>query len=160
MWHDRRTDLVGRVPARLVLQRINGVSCWLPAAGQCDPVAVHQERVATRRLREALPVVARGKKGRALLAPAAARGHVLAVCAYAEAASKKHQRARRSAPSCTSFVTLRPLNPLNPLNQRRLPSAAGSRASRHTGLICCVSASRLTRHAFAIAEAFAASERT
>ncbi|MBF8300665.1 MAG: hypothetical protein HW394_1035 [Acidobacteria bacterium] len=59
---------MGRVPPRqLVLQRVKGVSRWLPAAGQCDPAAVHKVRVATRRLREALPVVARGKKARALL---------------------------------------------------------------------------------------------
>ena len=51
----------------ILLQRINRVLRFLPAAALCVPAAVHDARVATRRLREALPVVARGKKGRALL---------------------------------------------------------------------------------------------
>ena len=51
----------------ILLQRINRVLRFLPAAALCVPAAVHDARVATRRLREALPVVAPGKKGRALL---------------------------------------------------------------------------------------------
>ena len=54
--------------ARPVLsQRINRLLRFLPGAALCVPGAVHDARVATRRLREALPVVARGKKGKALL---------------------------------------------------------------------------------------------
>jgi len=57
-----------RNPARpILLQRINRVLRFLPAARLCVPAAVHDARVATRRLREALPVVARGKRARALL---------------------------------------------------------------------------------------------
>ena len=56
----------------ILLQRINRVLRFLPAAALCVPAAVHDARVATRRLREALPVVAPGKKGRVLLK--AARG--------------------------------------------------------------------------------------
>jgi CHAD domain-containing protein len=56
----------------ILLQRINRVLRFLPAAALCVPAAVHDARVATRRLREALPVLAPGKKGRALLK--AARG--------------------------------------------------------------------------------------
>ena len=57
-----------RNPSRaILLQRINRVLRFLPAAGLCVPTAVHDARVATRRLREALPVVARGKRGRALV---------------------------------------------------------------------------------------------
>jgi CHAD domain-containing protein len=62
-----------RNPARpILLQRINRVVRFLPAAALCVPAAVHDARVATRRLREALPIVAPGKRGRALLK--AARG--------------------------------------------------------------------------------------
>ena len=62
-----------RNPARpILLQRINRVLRFLPAAALCVPAAVHDARVATRRLREALPIVAPGKRGRALLR--AARG--------------------------------------------------------------------------------------
>ncbi len=57
---------------QMLLQRLNQLSRWLPAASRCDPVAVHRARVASRRLREALPLVAPGKRGRALLK--AARG--------------------------------------------------------------------------------------
>jgi CHAD domain-containing protein len=54
--------------ARPVLsQRINRLLRFLPGAALCVPAAVHDARVATRRLREALPVVARGRKGKALL---------------------------------------------------------------------------------------------
>ena len=56
----------------ILLQRINRVLRFLPAAALCVPAAVHDARVATRRLREALPVVVPGKKGRVLLK--AARG--------------------------------------------------------------------------------------
>ena len=53
--------------ARPVLsQRINRLLRFLPGAALCVPAAVHDARVATRRLREALPVVARGRKGKAL----------------------------------------------------------------------------------------------
>jgi CHAD domain-containing protein len=48
-------------------QRINRLLRFLPGAALCVPAAVHDARVATRRLREALPVAARGKKGKALL---------------------------------------------------------------------------------------------
>jgi len=57
-----------RNPSRqILLRRVNRLSRWLTAAAQCDPEAIHDARVATRRLREALPVVAPGRKGRALL---------------------------------------------------------------------------------------------
>ena len=51
----------------ILLQRIHRVLRFLPAASLCVPAAVHDARVATRRLREALPVVAPGKRGQALL---------------------------------------------------------------------------------------------
>jgi CHAD domain-containing protein len=51
----------------LLRRRINRVLRFLPMATHGDPEAVHDARVATRRLREALPVIAPGKKGRALL---------------------------------------------------------------------------------------------
>jgi CHAD domain-containing protein len=51
----------------VLLRRINRVLRFLPAAALCVPAGVHDARVATRRLREALPVLGQGKKGRALL---------------------------------------------------------------------------------------------
>jgi CHAD domain-containing protein len=54
-------------PSKLIVtQRLGQLERVLPAAGQGDPVAVHRARVASRRLREVLPVVARHKRGRAL----------------------------------------------------------------------------------------------
>lgn len=47
-------------------QRLRTLSRWLPAARQGDVTAVHQARVATRRLREALPVVSTGPSVRKL----------------------------------------------------------------------------------------------
>ena len=48
---------------RLVDRRIRGLERHLPAAEAGDPVGVHQARVASRRLREAVPVVAAGLPG-------------------------------------------------------------------------------------------------
>ena len=45
---------------------MNALTRALPGARQGDPVLVHQARVASRRLREALPLVAPGAKGRKL----------------------------------------------------------------------------------------------
>src|SRR4030095_16665416 len=54
-------------PSELMLrQRLQVLSRTLPAAQGGDPVAIHQARVATRRVREALPRVTRGAKGRKL----------------------------------------------------------------------------------------------
>ena len=50
----------------LIRQRLGALSRTLPSARAGDPSAIHQARVATRRLREALPVVARGASGRKL----------------------------------------------------------------------------------------------
>lgn len=50
----------------LIRQRLNAISRALPGAQQGDPQLVHHARVATRRLREALPLVIRGAKGRRL----------------------------------------------------------------------------------------------
>jgi len=50
----------------LIRQRLGALDRALPAARKGDVAAVHSARVATRRLREALPVVAGGKVGRKL----------------------------------------------------------------------------------------------
>jgi CHAD domain-containing protein len=50
----------------LIRQRLSALSRSLPAARAGDVPAIHQARVATRRLREALPLVARGSAGRKL----------------------------------------------------------------------------------------------
>lgn len=50
----------------LIRQRLAALSQALPAAKAGDVTAIHQARVATRRLREALPLVAKGSSGRKL----------------------------------------------------------------------------------------------
>lgn len=50
----------------LIRQRLNALTRALPGARAGDPLLVHQARVATRRLREALPLVAPGSRGRKL----------------------------------------------------------------------------------------------
>jgi CHAD domain-containing protein len=50
----------------IVRQRLRALSRWIPAAREGDVIGVHQARVATRRLREALPLVSTGTKGRKL----------------------------------------------------------------------------------------------
>jgi len=50
----------------LIRQRLAALSRMLPVAQGGDADAIHQARVATRRLREALPLVARGSAGRKL----------------------------------------------------------------------------------------------
>jgi CHAD domain-containing protein len=50
----------------LIRQRLAALSRALPSARAGDVSAIHQARVATRRLREALPLVARGASGRKL----------------------------------------------------------------------------------------------
>jgi len=50
----------------LILQRLGALGRALPAARKGDVNGVHLARVATRRLREAFPVVASGKTGRRL----------------------------------------------------------------------------------------------
>jgi CHAD domain-containing protein len=50
----------------LIRQRLGALSRTLPAARAGDTPAIHQARVATRRLREALPLVARGSACRKL----------------------------------------------------------------------------------------------
>src|SRR5512143_1392383 len=52
--------------AQLLQQRVGAVRRMLPGARSGDVRAVHQARVATRRLREALPLVSAGKPGRRL----------------------------------------------------------------------------------------------
>ncbi|MBM4194735.1 MAG: CHAD domain-containing protein [Gemmatimonadetes bacterium] len=51
----------------VIRQRLLALSRSLPGAKKGDPGRLHQARVATRRLREALPVVAGGPKGRKLV---------------------------------------------------------------------------------------------
>ena len=54
-------------PSELVIrQRMNALTRALPGARQGDPLLVHQARVASRRLREALPLVASKSQGRKL----------------------------------------------------------------------------------------------
>jgi CHAD domain-containing protein len=54
-------------PSELVLrQRLAALTRTLPSARGGDVTAIHQARVATRRLRAALPVVTRGSKSRKL----------------------------------------------------------------------------------------------
>ena len=48
----------------LIRQRLGALTRMLPGARAGDVTAIHQARVATRRLREALPLVARGSSGR------------------------------------------------------------------------------------------------
>lgn len=50
----------------LIRQRLNALTRSLPGAQQGDPQLLHQARVASRRLREALPLVAPGARGRKL----------------------------------------------------------------------------------------------
>jgi CHAD domain-containing protein len=50
----------------LIRQRLAALSRTLPGARKGDTHAVHQARVATRRLREALPLVVPGKSGKRL----------------------------------------------------------------------------------------------
>jgi CHAD domain-containing protein len=54
-------------PSELIIrQRVAALSRTLPGAQKGDVHAVHQARVATRRIREALPLVARGRAGKSL----------------------------------------------------------------------------------------------
>jgi CHAD domain-containing protein len=54
-------------PSELIVrQRVAALGRALPGAQKGDVHAVHQARVATRRLREALPLVARGRIGKSL----------------------------------------------------------------------------------------------
>jgi len=54
-------------PSELIIrQRLATLSRALPGARKGDVQAVHQARVATRRIREALPLVARGRTGKSL----------------------------------------------------------------------------------------------
>jgi len=55
----------GRV-GELMRRRVRALARALPAARRGDPPAIHQARVATRRLREALPLVTSGARGRKL----------------------------------------------------------------------------------------------
>jgi len=50
----------------LLQQRVTAIRRMLPGARDGDVRAVHQARVATRRLREALPLISAGKSGRRL----------------------------------------------------------------------------------------------
>jgi CHAD domain-containing protein len=50
----------------LIRQRLNALTRALPGAKKGDPLPLHEARVATRRLREALPLVASGSRGRKL----------------------------------------------------------------------------------------------
>jgi CHAD domain-containing protein len=50
----------------LIRQRLAALSRTLPGARKGDVHAVHQARVATRRIREALPLIAHGRCGRSL----------------------------------------------------------------------------------------------
>src|SRR5918996_5992411 len=50
----------------LIRQRLNALTRALPGATQGDPQLLHHARVATRRLREALPLVTHGERGRKL----------------------------------------------------------------------------------------------
>lgn len=54
-------------PSELIIrQRVAALSRTLPGAQKGNVDAVHQARVATRRIREALPLVARGRTGKSL----------------------------------------------------------------------------------------------
>jgi CHAD domain-containing protein len=54
-------------PSELIIrQRVAALGRTLPGAQKGDVHAVHQARVATRRIREALPLVARGRTGKSL----------------------------------------------------------------------------------------------
>ena len=50
----------------LIRQRLRALEKNLPAAARGNVDALHQARVATRRIREALPVVSAGSRGRRL----------------------------------------------------------------------------------------------
>jgi CHAD domain-containing protein len=64
----KRTSPIRRTnPSELLIrQRLVALSRTLPGARKGDVHAVHQARVATRRIREALPLVARGRAGKSL----------------------------------------------------------------------------------------------
>ena len=51
----------------LIRQRLAALSRTLPGARKGDVHAVHQARVATRRIREALPLIAHGRSGKSLV---------------------------------------------------------------------------------------------
>ena len=51
----------------LIRQRLAALSRTLPGARKGDVHSVHQARVATRRIREALPLIARGRSGKSLV---------------------------------------------------------------------------------------------
>ena len=53
----------------LIRQRLSALTRALPSARSGDVAAIHQARVATRRLRAALPIVSRGSKSRKLTKP-------------------------------------------------------------------------------------------
>jgi CHAD domain-containing protein len=53
-------------PEQLIRQRVNALARLLPGAREGDVHLLHQARVATRRLREALPLVTAGSRGRKL----------------------------------------------------------------------------------------------
>jgi CHAD domain-containing protein len=54
-------------PSELMIrQRLGALTRALPGASNGDPTLVHQARVATRRLREAIPLIAEGARGRKL----------------------------------------------------------------------------------------------
>ena len=57
-----------RVPAveGLIIERVDALSQALPAAAKGDVAALHKARVATRRLRAALPIVANGRRAEQL----------------------------------------------------------------------------------------------
>jgi CHAD domain-containing protein len=57
---------VTSVSELLIAQRLRALARFLPAARQGDVHSIHQARVASRRLREALPLVVDGRAGRKL----------------------------------------------------------------------------------------------
>jgi CHAD domain-containing protein len=57
---------VTSVSELLIAQRLRALARFLPAARQGDVHSIHQARVASRRLREALPLIVDGRSGRKL----------------------------------------------------------------------------------------------
>jgi CHAD domain-containing protein len=62
----KRTNVRTSPSELLIRQRLTALSRTLPGARKGDVHAVHQARVATRRIREALPLIARGRSGKSL----------------------------------------------------------------------------------------------
>jgi len=92
----------------LLQQRVAALRRMLPGARHGDVRSVHQARVATRRLREALPLIAAGKAGRRLERAARSLTGVLGPVRELDVALLMlEELARSNAVSASAIATLR-----------------------------------------------------